>query len=72
MYRRVVEKVVVGEKVTLVTTVCREVDLKHISCELCKMEQLIIGLMLRIRLHHTLREDNKFLTNSGIAKLSNS
>ena len=70
VYRRIVEKVVVGENVmgTLVTTVCSDVDLSRLSCEQCHMEQSIIGLMLRIRLHHTLKENNQFLSNGGDRK----
>ena len=64
-YRQIIDTVMVGTNVmaNLVTSVCNEVDLSSITCDKCNMERSIIGLMLRIRLHHSLKETNRHFAN---------
>ena len=66
VYRQVIETVLAENAVMakLVNAVCGKVDLSTVTCGTCRMERAIVGLMLRIRLHHSLKTTNERCSNT--------
>ena len=60
-YRDVSESCLPNDSVmcTLVETINKHVDLTSVQCSQCHVEKGIVHLMMTIRLHHTLRENNR-------------
>lgn len=65
-YRNVISVCVskCGVMNSLVTTMNKNVDLSEIHCDQCHVQNAIVYLMLTIRLHHTLKENNRSLSQS--------
>lgn len=65
-FRNVVEEVVSGERVksTLVCTLSKRVDMADLECRSCHLKTLVLHLVVNIRLHFAIKENNRMLVQN--------
>ena len=76
-YRKIIDDCLTNYGImnSLVTTVTKNVELSDITCNVCNVHKSIVRLFLTIRLHHTIKENNRSLSqgkkkNRKMLKLS--